>query len=249
MSFYMATCFADRVEMLTDGAGYDGDGVLRRLERKVTLVPGHRVAITSRGHVGWGKKIAAGLTEAILRGGLDAAMLVFGAMLPGMARQMPPGQSSDVCVAGFSEADGPIVYYFRTADEPGFVEGWKLYSTRKTVVCGITHERAVGHIHAPIAAAGTLRDGGVRLMEIMRREKGINADGLTAAAYIIGGFIDLTTISAAGVQTERIHTWPDDRIGEKINPFAGTNVTSLKATGMNRQQRRAAVREAKKLRA
>lgn len=252
MSFYMSTVYPDRVELLTDAAGWDNDGVLRTVRSKVTVVPGYPVAITSRGIYGRARRITDLLIEMVQRAGsFDLAMELLAEGLPTIKRAVPAGEAVDFCIAGHSPEAGFAVYTFRTADEPPFVEGWKLYASTETVVCGIDGGRhGRPDFHRQFLAAGTLRESGVKFVEMFRRAK--NTDGamagLSQEAYCnAGGFLELTTVTADGVRTERIHEW-DDRVGERADPFRSRpNVAAFPA--MSRQQRRAAERESRKRRA
>jgi hypothetical protein len=77
----------------------------------------------------------------------------------------------------------------------------------------------------------------------MRTKRGEPLPGAAGTSgYRIGGHVDLASITAAGVSVTRLRAYPD-KIGETINPFSG-NVVPL-ITG-NRQQRRAAERQARK---
>jgi hypothetical protein len=79
-------------------------------------------------------------------------------------------------------------------------------------------------------------------MEGLRHKTPVGKDAAQNFS-VVGGHIDYTVVSATGVTTRRIHSWPD-RIGE---PVQRGNVVPM-AAGMSRQQRRAAEREARKTR-
>lgn len=78
-------------------------------------------------------------------------------------------------------------------------------------LAGITPQRMAKEGFAPLCA---------ELFELCRREKGINPmKPENPPLYGIGGFIEHTVVSAAGVTTTKIKEWPDE-IGKPIDPFA-----------------------------
>jgi hypothetical protein len=88
-------------------------------------------------------------------------------------------------------------------------------------------------------------------MEFFRRARArrVGEPG-SAKTHLIGGQVDLTIVDAAGARSTTIHRW-NDTIGELIDPSKdqpSAKVVPI-AVGMNRQQRRAAERAARKGRA
>jgi hypothetical protein len=63
------------------------------------------------------------------------------------------------------------------------------------------------------------RDG-LALLEHQRREPWAKENG---DQYLVGGFAELTTVSADGVHQRRLDTWPD-KIGRKIEPQIGEQI-------------------------
>jgi hypothetical protein len=45
---------------------------------------------------------------------------------------------------------------------------------------------------------------------------------------IVGGFAEMATVTAEGVSVKRIHTWPEDRIGERIRPRVRVKMAAQK---------------------
>lgn len=239
MSFYLATAFDDRIELLTDRAGYSSDAVLRTLDTKIHPVEGHPVAISARGHVGWSKRFVAAVKEMIAKAGFDIAMIGFGRELPQYAGRLAANEAVELCISGISPTKGPVIYFFRTEEEAGFVEPYKLYESAGTVICGIDN---AGH-HERIREAGTLRDRGVAFVEMFRADPSISTLGINVPAHVVGGGVNFTVIDASGVRTESLHTWTEDEIGRRIEPRRADSVQPLPAMKMNRHERRAAKKQ------
>lgn len=92
---------------------------------------------------------------------------------------------------------------------------------------------------------------GIQIMEAQRGMKIMISD-LAEEMHIVGGHIVATEITRDGISQRVIHRWVDE-IGEPIQPSRDepqpAATTTIPGLPMNRQQRRAAEREAAKARA
>lgn len=233
MSMYLALLEADRVELLTDGAVYDADGILRAVKTKVLTLPADRAAITSRGSSDKGNKLEKLVASMISRAGFDQAMENLAAILPEQseAASADDFMHVELLIAAFSPTQGPTAFHFSTIAYDN-IPAFQLRRVRIGIVNGNLMEEQ--HRQAIRAAGGF--GAAVSLMEIGRRNKQPSLQFPDQAPkHSVGGHIDQTTVSAEGVSTRRIHVWAD-RIGHTIDPFAN----EANVFPMNRRQRRAA---------
>lgn len=244
MSAYLSHVYADRVEILTDGAIYNENGVILDFAEKVYRFQNAPAALTVRGACEPMIVIGQALDMvAMLSGGSFDVVLGF---LPRMLEKLKSegaGADFEMLVAGISETEGPLHVYFTTASYAEGIESCRLYRMADFVGGGIIVP-AEEQDAAGITQAG-LRDRfaevGADYMELMRRHKGPNpVRPDLPAIYGIGGHVDHSVIRADGVTTTRLRTWPDV-VGEKIDPATADEVVKL-----TRQQRRATERQERK---
>lgn len=213
MSAFFALAYADRIELLTDGAVYRDDGTLTDIKRKVWTSGHVPIAVTGRGATGVVEGFAAAIVCLAACGSFDRTIAGVQDLLD---RRSEKGVPSDVemLICGISETAGTKILYFATCDAYGQGEPWTLLDMGQELGAGPMPETA------GLDASGGLAGCAVPLLESMRRQKGPNPTkpGLPEV-YGIGGHIDWTVITADGCATERIHEWPDV-IGEKIEPAA-----------------------------
>lgn len=80
------------------------------------------------------------------------------------------------------------------------------------------------------------RSAMVALMEAQRREPPREWDDINAP--VVGAFVELTTITRDSINQRIIHRWPEDKLGQRIEP-AAIDWAAHRESGLNRQQRRA----------
>ncbi|WAJ30948.1 hypothetical protein [Antarcticirhabdus aurantiaca] len=236
MSFYTTVCLPDRVEVITDGAAWDRDGVVRRFSRKIYAVPGFPAAVTTRGHCATAENVTASIIRLFERAGsYDRAMEILAQIVPTLPSHMRSDNHIEVVIAGMSEILGPVTHVWATRAPADGMEAFTLVSSHRGFICG--NEIAPDQ-HAKIAFCGGLRRGAVEMVDFFRRtaDPSVRVEGMPSDGRLpIGGHVDLTTVRADGVTTERLHTYAEDRVGERIDPFASDpSVTSL----MTRAERR-----------
>lgn len=234
MTAIIAQRLPDRVEIISDGAVYDGLRIVRGFECKIDRLPKFNAIMTGRGpsrvldvfrdQIGSivGKVRTYDLALYAIANNLE--------MLEPLAKLGP----FQIILAGMSEMGGPVIHTFGNTDEAG-LKAFKLHE--------VPYGSGFGHsmpakMHDLILERGGLRSVAVDFMDNVRADNG-------EASMVVGGHIDFTVISEAGVTTETIHKW-NDKIGERIHSF-GPNVIPI--AGLNRQQRRAMKHERQKARA
>ena len=236
MTAYVATCLGNRVEVYSDGAKYDDAGTLLGTTCKVRQLAHFPAVIMTRGNVKFGEQAKALLSAMLGRfASFDAAI---DHLTDWLGDQTPGGGlPTEIMIAGMSEDFGPVVYRFDTVD-------MVLHRSDLGMVSGetITAEQHSYFLHAP--------ETGLRLMHQQRRLK-VPCLNTGEEGYFVGAHVDRTTVDASGVRTITVHRW-NDRVGQPIDPANGdaTKTAPVGATvqpGMNRQQRRRAEREARRM--
>jgi hypothetical protein len=218
MSCFLAVTYADRVELLTDGAWYEPDGTLIKFAEKVWRSPFLSMAITARGDMDAAGLVAGTIIASGMALSFDDTIRAIEQML--VARRAAPPQAVnhyELLIAGISETRGPIQFTFGTLAYDG-AAAFTLAS-RPAMYAG------PGMVPAEVAGLGKgafdegLGVHGADFMEIARQHPSTSpAHPDEPLLYGIGGHVDLTVVTAAGVTTTRLRTWPDV-IGEKINPL------------------------------
>lgn len=218
MSAFYAMAYADRVELLTDGSVYLPDGTLIDICEKVWRSPGLPLAVTGRGSMAF--EAFAETILAMPDDSVDAVIERTRTLLDQAKAVSLPAGPCEVLVAGISETQGPFLAFFTTADIYPHYVPLTLHDVGPQFGGGnaLTPDEIAG---LPSAENG-LAEIGVPLFEAMRRKLGLNpAAPHLPAIHGIGGHVDLTVIAAGGATTTRLHEWPEDTIGQKIDPLSG----------------------------
>lgn len=212
MSAFLSFPYADRVEMLTDGATCLPSGRLIAKTTKVKASERLPMAITGRGrHVELEQMIDWILS---LPGTVDE-------VLGAVAWALQNGHFGEgafpyeVIIGAISERDGPNHYFFRSEgveESPiGPIKPFTLYAWGDQPLVGGCEVTAadLGDLR-PDAAANGLKAIAVPLFDAMRRKSRWTVPGVNQEAYWIGAHIDHAVIRPDGVTIERIHEWPDE---------------------------------------
>lgn len=254
MSAFISTAGANSLAMLTDGAAYDKNGVILRISRKVTLGREVPIAVTTRGNALVGDRHQVRLCALADRFGVDAAIERFEEALPTLMAPEKYGEHGLLHwhILAFSETRGLIRLSAHNipgglGDEPplklrevseNYAAGNKL-SLETLVACGVQP------IQPGEDRADFLARQGENIMEAMRITRSTPLGGAEGTGdYIVGGLVDLTIVTEERATVMILKAW-DDRVGEKIDPFR-TRDAVQDFSGMNRQQRRAAMRAGRK---
>ncbi len=222
MSAYVCIAYEDRIEMLTDGAIYDDDGILLEAAEKVFRSERLPIATTGRGLFNVVNLFAAyiiALTQFSKSVGEVLSRLEAYLESQKSKAGVPP---FEIIICAIHEEQGPIVIRFSSVALGDGLEPWTLYALGREVIGGplinLDDIRA-GGVSIESLCQG-LEDQGADLMEILRKRKAGNpAESLLPDVYGIGCHVDHTVIRAEGVATRRLRTWPDV-IGEEIDPHA-----------------------------
>lgn len=225
MTAYFAVPYADRIELMADGACCDPQGILLEAVTKIWPVPGKPVALTARGALGQVKPFcddAIATFEA--SASVDEALVSLAASMPIHKAILYPNWF-EVVIAAISESNGPSLWYYSNhrASGPlgpdtippmklvrwqGIAAGGSGLNAEEVAELGIAR-------HSTKSGAKTL---GMILMEAWRRKCVVPmSEPNGVAQHGIGCHVDHAVISADGVKIERIHTWPDE-IGKPITP-------------------------------
>lgn len=244
--------------IFTDGAVYDVDGRLVRLNRKVTVSDKVPLAIASRGNAELGRILVEGLRERVEEDGFDTAMSLFEAELPRLVETIDEAGSlyhTQVLVAGISEKHGVRNMFFQIPGsdrwpsnkihhQPDFFTGLNCEEGLTLDQMGV---RPVGNGDS---FYGWIRDAGLAMMEFARKNPK-PSPYFEGSFSSTGGHIDMTTVTAKGVKVETIHRW-NDTVGELIDPTKDRPVAKVipimppAIEGLSRQQRRAMKAEQRK---
>lgn len=220
MTAFFARAYEDRVELLTDGATVRPDGTIAALSEKPWLCPNLPIAFAGRGNVG-ALMLVGPATLGLLAASnstVDGTMEAFRAELAaGLPRLR--GSQMDGIVCAISESAGPALYYFTTSSELE-VAPFELHEVGPMYGAG---SDAPSEDFAAIGLPGrfeseTLAEIGADLFTVFRRYKMDHPNAGGHDVFGIGGHVDLTVVDANGARTERLHTWPEDRIGAVIAP-------------------------------
>lgn len=255
--------------IMTDGAGYTADLVVRGFYSKCVAIPHLNAAVAVRGastlpaHLAMklGQRFAT--FDELVEYGTDFLKAQFDEV---QAELETAGLGDvEIFLAGWSPARRAAEAYFissRDHDSEG-ISAWELtpvldraFTPWPNVDLLISKAPAV--VHTKDFSPET---HGRPLMELQRREMVrplVNGEEANSAGSIVGGFAMATTITERGVDQRVFHRWPDV-LNERIQPDAGPVVAIGTKTpfssspsvnaGMSRQQRRAAEAQAKKRKA
>lgn len=242
------------VDVLTDGAAYDEDGILRAVVGKAIALPTLPAVITARGPLLFLQAIAFRASAIFssfdeLVDGIEAR---FDELVDNVD-ELLAGSGQPACelyIAGWSaRRNRPEAYLFRThsvdwtpekkISETISNEAGKLIELD---VCSITP----GPYVADLKAAGFTGDedpdklGPEDLLRIMEVQRRMSFDGTNGKFHGVGGLALLSSVTRDGVAQRVIHRWPD-RVGELIKPEPVEPTV-----GLSRLRRDIAARRARK---
>lgn len=219
MSAYYAVAYADRIELLTDGAIYTDDGVVVETREKVWRSERLPLAFAGRGNNSSIQLMGLALDAVSIAGkSIEEILEWLSGTLETKRRQGAP--AFDGIIASVSKTNGPQLHWFTTYGEFEGFEPFKLYDVGAEWGGGPTptDETLAAWGFPEKMSNSTLAESGPDLFEAMRQTKmaHLAAPG-QPMLHAVGGHVDLTTVTAKGSTTKRLRTWPD-KIGEKIKP-------------------------------
>lgn len=213
MSVIFALAYADRVEMITDGATIDREGIMVEIRRKVWTAGRLPLAITGRGNIRSVASYAHCLRWfAWTSRDVDAALAKFRRALTIGRRMAHHMDFFELVVVGVSPTRGPLILACQSRPAGG-VEAMTL-----TDMDGFAYAGPPVIFPRPELLAAGLAPFGPGFIEDARNTPGFaENDESSAPVFSIGGFLDLTCVSAAGATVSRLRNWPD-RVGQPIRP-------------------------------
>ncbi|TPK42638.1 MULTISPECIES: hypothetical protein [unclassified Mesorhizobium] len=250
MSAFFARVFPDCIQLLTDGAHYDQEGVITGIKSKVYRSPYMPMVITGRGHSWFLEQFSDLLIKLSVVGNFDEFMSGIPMLLEGSlkvrSQRFKKHHHIEMLIAGWSETQGPKLYYFATHDgafhagahippcelwEMGFeLGGGPAVTTEQLASVGITPEKL-----QPLGSAAVEKYG-AEIFELLRKHAEPNPDSSPwPKHYAIGGFVQLTTITPDGSNTKTLRTWSDE-VGDKVG--SATSPDGENVLRMNRHERR-----------
>ena len=257
MSAFISMQSPDEICLLTDGAGYDNDGYILTLGRKVTIGKVASIAVTTRGRASIGEKHQRRLCDAADRVGVDMALYAFEKALPTLASRPENGVYDYLHwhICAWSETRGLVRYSahnlpqaFSDGEAPlrmTLCDPQRSYSAANNASMQTLMECGVSPWAEGEGLAAYMERAGASIMEAQRRTPATPLPGAYPQdpQYLVGGQWEMTVVAEHGVRVTTLRTWPD-KLGEKIAPFSEVgNVVRLP-----RAQRRAMEAAARKMR-
>lgn len=217
------------VSILTDAAVYDRSGTLTDLRSKVHVSPHVPLTVTPIGFSDGGNQLARAIIRVTGCGSFDTTIALAGRVIASLSvLDIPEEAHFAVIISGVSETRGPCHYIgFTRSPEPDVFPAFTLCDPGAAqigngVLLDSADLAATGITESAWCAAGdaALVQFAVPLAGAMRMKPSTNFMAPDQPpAYIVGGWLELTTITSTGVHQQRLVTWPDE-IGRAIDPTA-----------------------------
>jgi hypothetical protein len=227
MSAFVSMASPAGIALLTDGAVNSGRILIE--DRRKVLVGGG-VAITTRGQAKFGFEVAERFCKFAKQVGAARAIDAVGDFAATMRAEygvLAGELATEFLVAACVPGKGGVHRFFQTEaitiNATGAVlPAYDVVAPGSLIMRGAPPTGPELHAKGLLPAAGEglaawARRGGLGIMQTMRERPGV-AVGVTGVVSGIGGHVDLTLITAAGLTVECIHDWRDT-IGERIDPF------------------------------
>lgn len=221
--------FNDRAIIMTDGAGYDVQGIIRAMYQKVVAIPHLRAAVAVRGSANAVGILAAALGsrfsnfDDLVANGGAVAERIYDENFAGLTAH--GDTEMQVFLAGWSEARGSAeTYVLLTESNPESVNWetpvWQFVEADDFTAAPLPSDQQLrrhGFRASSVEEIDPVSDG-LKVMEAQRHMK-LPTRWLQGveSAYLVGGFVTMTEVSEAGVSQRIVRRW-NDRIGERINP-------------------------------
>ncbi|MFB9952184.1 hypothetical protein ACFFP0_25350 [Rhizobium puerariae] len=227
MTLAYSLVHSDCVQILSDAAHYLPDGTLVDIQQKVHTSPFIPLAVISVGSSAVGKAVCEGIVELSEIGSFDMTISLAAQVVERLKGHVPTGHDFMLIISGISENRGPSHFVAFTKppyDAPAYtlfhpgtpdIGSGAIINPDDIAAMGVTPQMAQA------AGRDFLRLYGAVFAEHMRRKKMQNwMAPEKPPLHGIGGFLELTTVTTNGCETERLKTWTEDRIGQKINPVS-----------------------------
>lgn len=241
--------YAGSVRMLTDAAVCGPDHVLTGLISKVWSSRKLPLAVSGRGRAKVVELVATSIVRAadVAPSVDDMLEIIIPEFLESLKQREVARFSLVICA--WSESRGPEVYSVHP-DSSGAAYSVAPYTLMRQsevwAAAEVKYHEMGSFVRCAVGHPDFLERHGADLMTLVRNKPGtvdsenpsrivVGTDG----GYCVGGFCELTTVTADGVKTVRLRDWPEDKIGQKISPRPLQDLSKL-----NRHERRAAARRA-----
>jgi hypothetical protein len=133
----------------------------------------------------------------------------------------------DLVIVGWSKTRGaPASYLLCSADRPvaaGLAaQAWQLTELPDVLIAPPIAEKQISAVgwKVPYSSESFRPEiDGVSLLKAQRlsRRELDRSSGMRGHVYVVGGFIQLTSVSSHGVSSDVLHWWPD-QVGRRIEP-------------------------------
>jgi hypothetical protein len=225
----------DAVHLFTDGANYNDTGILVSVGPKVFTAPHLPLAVAACGARGASLDLGHMLAQRFqtfdeLVGEVESIFPAFHAVY--VDRYVAAGDGTRevaemmaLVLCGFSARRRRAEAYFLSTldipeDSDAVVPACSAFKLRQ--LGGVT---AIPTPNVRLWQAGAMRAGegegrlrrnGIELMEAQRRTRYEIANGGTFCT--IGGFVQMTTVTADAIRQQVVRRWPEDQVGRKVEP-------------------------------
>lgn len=221
MTLVLTAHFGDCIKILTDAASYDREGRISAIGEKITRAPDIPLVLASCGEGGLCEWVRASFLDLARCGSVDATLTKFQALLFSLHAEMCITGTFRVFIAG--RADSGALFHLSASNKPPCedVEPMELVATSHIMANGTTGDTSGLAIPLEAVDEQTFEAFALPFAELQRATTA-PIPGLDEALPIrmVGGALHLTTIDDGGVETETLHTWPEDRVGAPIGAKA-----------------------------
>lgn len=225
----------EAAHLVTDGAGVDAAGLVQLIAPKAHIFPHIKAAIALRG-----MHVAFPVFQTHLAGIADSYDGLKAHFAEGFQQDWelhkeelakafgPSVLVFDLFVVGWSEAkNGPDAYAFFSHARHAGEAAYRV--TDLDYVCA-TPELPAHFLErlAPKLSGVGFDRAAIKIMEEQRRLIATAADSPTLAEpnSIVGGFVQVTTVTVDAITTRVVHRWPD-KLGERIVPSPRYNFSAF----------------------
>lgn len=205
----------DRIMIATDGASYDDRGVITDIESKLRTLREWPAVISGRGN-SFGIDTAA--RELARRAtSFDELVNIAARELPLIVEQFRLDRPFELVMAGFFNSR-PNAFFIRTEggnDSAGLLPYVAFPMSPTLFGPWPSDELIVASKFVepnPDDTSDSVARNLHKLLELQRRTPA--EDGFSR----VGGFAELTIITAAGIERQVIHRWTEDRVGQRMSP-------------------------------
>ncbi|KQN19439.1 hypothetical protein ASE86_13285 [Sphingomonas sp. Leaf33] len=236
---------AEAVHLITDGAHYERDGTLGLIGSKVRQLPRAETVFALRGIGAFEpfEEIFAScrsfddvidtIPSALAFFDLAVRTSVPDAGFPHLGLELVAAGWSDARQAWSVGIASPLPARYPQdqvgiSHLPGYVQYEPFVAAPLSCAPPVDIEKAVGRSIPDPAAVNELYPAaaGLAIIEAQRLVPcDLSADG-DGFQYVVGGFAELTTVSASGISHRILRTWPDE-IGRRLEPAGAESIESV----------------------